>query len=325
MVGAFSGSHKEYGRQMKLGLEVAFQSQNDAGGVHGRRLRLFPVDDGYEPARTLGAMQELCDGQHVFGYVGNLGTPTAAVALPFALERKMLFFGAFSGASLLRRDPPDRYVFNYRASYAEETGALVKYLVKLRHLRPQQIAVFAQEDAFGDAGVAGVAKAMRNLGADARLVQRIGYKRNTVDVADAVAAVARSLGRAVPMRAVVMVATSRAGAKFIEKVRDLNPSMIFTTGSYVDSSALAEELSLLGSRYAGGVVVTQVVPAVDGHSTTILNYRAALAKYAPEEKPDYISLEAYLTAKLLIEGLRRAGRRLDTDRLVGALERIPAR
>src|SRR5262249_51273426 len=201
-------------------------------------------------------------------------------------------------------------------------GALVKYLVKLRHLRPQQIAVFAQEDAFGDAGVAGVAKAMRNLGADARLVQRIGYKRNTVDVADAVAAVARSLGRSVPLRPVVMVATSRAAAKFIEKVRDLNPSMIFTTGSYVDSSALAEELSLLGARYAGGVVVTQVVPAVDGHSTTILNYRAALAKYAPEEKPDYISLEAYLTAKLLIEGLRRAGRRLDTEKLVDALESI---
>src|SRR5262249_17288811 len=172
MVGAFSGSHKEYGRQMKLGLEVAFQSQNDAGGVHGRRLRLFPVDDGYEPARTLGAMQELCDGQHVFGYVGNLGTPTAADALPFALQPTMLILRAFGGAGLLRREPLGGAVVNSRASYAGETGSLVKCLVKLRHVRAQQIAVFAQEGAFGDAGVAGVAKAMRNLGADARLVQR---------------------------------------------------------------------------------------------------------------------------------------------------------
>jgi hypothetical protein len=65
-------------------------------------------------------MQELYEKQQVFGFIGNVGTPTAQVALPYALERKTLFFGAFTGAGLLRRDPPDRYVFNYRASYAEE-------------------------------------------------------------------------------------------------------------------------------------------------------------------------------------------------------------
>ena len=63
------------------------------------------------------------------------GTPTAAVALPYALDHRALFFGAFTGASLLRRDPPDRYVFNYRASYGEETRAVVQYLLKVRRLR----------------------------------------------------------------------------------------------------------------------------------------------------------------------------------------------
>ena len=91
------------------------------------------------------------------------GTPTAVVAAPFALERRMLFFGAFTGAGLLRRDPPDRYVFNYRASYAEETYAAVRYLVKVRKLKPEQIAVFAQQDSYGDSGYAGVEKAMRAL------------------------------------------------------------------------------------------------------------------------------------------------------------------
>jgi hypothetical protein len=67
--------------------------------------------------------------------------------LPYALERRALFFGAFTGAGLLRRDPPDRYVFNYGASYAEETDAVVRYLVKMRGLRPEQLAVFAQQDA----------------------------------------------------------------------------------------------------------------------------------------------------------------------------------
>src|SRR5262249_48822731 len=82
--------------------------------------------------------------EQVFGVVGNVGTPTAVVALPYALERKMLFFGAFTGAGLLRSDPPDRYVFNYRASYAEETAATVHYLVKGRRLKREQIAGFCQ-------------------------------------------------------------------------------------------------------------------------------------------------------------------------------------
>src|SRR5262249_37000439 len=126
----FTGSAKELGNQMKIGIETAFNLANDAGGVHGRQLRLGTRDHGYEPARAAETMKKLYEKQEVFGFVGNVGTPTAVVALPFALERRALFFGAFTGAGLLRRDPPDRYVFNYRASYAEETDAVVRYLVK---------------------------------------------------------------------------------------------------------------------------------------------------------------------------------------------------
>jgi hypothetical protein len=113
----FSGPAKELGHQMKLGIESAFNSVDEHGGIDGRQLRLVTADDGYEPARTADAMKELYEKNQVFGIIGNVGTPTAAVALPYALERKMLFFGAFTGANLLRHDPPDRYVFNYRASY----------------------------------------------------------------------------------------------------------------------------------------------------------------------------------------------------------------
>jgi serine/threonine protein kinase/ABC-type branched-subunit amino acid transport system substrate-binding protein len=319
MAAAMSGPGREYGRQMKLGIEAAFKTVNDAGGIQGRRLSLVTVDDSYEPARTVEAMSQLYNQHKVFAFVGNTGTPTAAVALPFALERKTLFFGAFSGASLLRRDPPDRYVFNFRASYVEETAAITKYLIKVRHIRPEQIAVFAQEDPFGDAGFAGVAKAMRSLRPEVKSIFRIGYKRNTLDVNEAVM---RLRERAIPVRAVVMLALYRPAAKFIERVRDLHPNMLFVSGSYVDTSALAEELKMLGPRYADGVVVTQVVPAAESSSTAILAYRAALAKYMAAEKPDVISLEGYLVAQILIEGLRRAGAHLDTERLVNTLESI---
>jgi len=154
----FTGPAKELGQHMKQGIEAAFNVANAKGGVYGRQLRLVAGDDGYEPTRTAATMKQLYETDQVFGLVGNVGTPTAVVALPYALDRKMLFFGAFTGAGLLRNDPPDRYVFNYRASYAEETAAVVNYLVKVRRLLPEQIAVFAQQDAYGDAGFAGVEK-----------------------------------------------------------------------------------------------------------------------------------------------------------------------
>jgi branched-chain amino acid transport system substrate-binding protein len=323
----FSGAARELGRQMKLGIDAAFNRINEAGGVDGRMLRLIAADDGYEPTRTAEAMKQLYEKEQVFGIIGNVGTPTAAVAVPYALERKLLFFGAFTGANLLRHDPPDRYVFNYRASYAEETDAVVRYLVKLRKLQPRQIAVFAQQDSYGDSGFAGVAKAFRALGADDSAILRLNYKRNTVDVDEAVKqlraqneAVKQLKTQKLPIKAVVMVSTYRAAAKFIEKTRDLFPGMIYSNVSFVGSTALADELMLLGGRFASGVIVTQVVPAVSGYSSVVLEYKNALAKYFPGEAPDYVSLEGYISANVLIEALKRAGPQLDTERLVDSLE-----
>ena len=143
----------------------------------------------------------------------------------------------------MRRDPPDRYVFNYRPSYSEETGAAVRYLVRVRRIQPKEIAVFAQDDAFGDAGFDGVAKAMRTLPNTPDYVTRMNYKRNTIDVQDAVAQLQAAHGN---IKAIVMVATYRAAAKFIEKTRELYPQMIYTNVSAVGATSLADELMLLG-------------------------------------------------------------------------------
>ena len=299
---------------MKLGIDTAFSEINAGGGINGRKVGLIAADDGYEPSRTTDAMKQLFEKDEIFGIVGNVGTPTAMVALPYALEQKMLFFGAFTGAGLLRRDPPDRYVFNYRASYAEETDAVVRYLVKVRRLRPEQIAVFAQQDGYGDSGFSGVAKAVRELrGGEASSVLRLDYKRNTVDVSDAVERLRQHKSS---IKAVVMVPTYRADARFIEKTRDLFPAMIYTNVSFVGSTALAEELKLLGPKFSNGVIVTQVVPPVEGYSSLVLEYKAALARYFPGELPDYVSLEGYIAGGFLAEGLKRAGPHLDTEKVV---------
>jgi ABC-type branched-subunit amino acid transport system substrate-binding protein len=217
----------------------------------------------------------------------------------------------------VRHDPPDRYVFNYRPSYAEETDAAVRYLVKSRRIPPRQIAVFAQSDPFGDAGFSGVTRAFRMLGLGDNAVLRLNYQRNTIDVDDAVN---QLKAQKVPIKAVVMVATYRAAAKFVEKTRDFVPGMIYTNVSAVGATTLAEELTLLGPRYANGVIVTQVVPAVSGYSSIVLEYKNALAKYFPGEAPDYSSLEGYISANVLIQALKRAGPQFDTEKLVDVLE-----
>ncbi|MGA2998202.1 ABC transporter substrate-binding protein [Bradyrhizobium sp.] len=319
MAAPFSGASKELGRQMKLGIDTAFNRINEAGGVEGRMLKLFAADDGYEPTRTANAMKQLYEKDQVFGIIGNVGTPTAGVAVPYALERRMLFFSAFTGANILRHDPPDRYVFNYRASYAEETDAAVHYLVKLRRIPPKQIAVFAQQDSYGDAGFAGVAKAFRALGISDSAIVRLNYQRNSVDVDDAI----DQLKLQKPaIKAVVMVATYRAATKFIEKTHDQFPGLVYTNVSFVGSTALADELTLLGPRFANGVVVTQVVPAVAGYSSVVLEYKNALAKYFPGEAPDYVSLEGYVAANVLIQAMKRVGPQLDNERLVDSLEEL---
>ena len=320
MAAPFSGPAKEMGRQLKLGIETAFAAVNDSGGIEGRQLKLVTADDGYEPSRTLNAMKDLYEKNQVFGFVDNYGSPTALVSIPYALEHHALYFGAFTGAPSLRHDPPDRYVFNYRAGYAEEADTIVRYLVKVRGLRPDQIGVLTQQDAYGDAGMDGVAKAIRALrGGVTGQIFRMSYNRNTVNVDDAVAQL-RKLKT--PLKAIVLVATFRPAAKFIEKTRDLYPDMIYATISGVGSTGLADELMLLGSKYANGVICTQVTPAVDGYASVALAYKNALAKYSPGEAPDYVSLEAFLTANILIEGLKRTGPQLDTETLVDKLENL---
>ena len=117
-----------------------------------------------------------------------------------------------------------------------------------------------------------------------------------------------------------MVATYRAAARFIEKTRDLFPGMIYTNVSFVGCTALAEELKLLGPRYTNGVIVTQVVPAVSGYSSAVLEYKNALAKYFPGEAADYVSLEGYRRRQRPDRGIKRAGPQLDTEKLIDTLE-----
>jgi branched-chain amino acid transport system substrate-binding protein len=316
-----TGASKNLGLQMKVGIETAFNEANSAGGVHGRQLKLISTDDGYEPGRTLQAMKELCEHHNVFAFIGNVGTPTAGVAVPYALEKRKVFFGAFTGANIVRNDPPDRYVFNYRASYSEETDAAVNYLVTTKGINPEEIAVFAQDDSFGDAGYAGVTAAIQKFreSKGGGIVSRFGYKRNTENVAKAVADLR---AHSKPVKAIVIVATYGAAARFIQKSREQFPNLIYTNVSFVGSTALRDRLKQLNVKDTKDIIVTQVVPPVEGYSSLVMRYKTELAKYFPNESQDYVSLEGYIAARLLLEAINRVGPELDAEKLVETLENM---
>jgi serine/threonine protein kinase/ABC-type branched-subunit amino acid transport system substrate-binding protein len=319
MSAPFSGPSKELGLAMKTGIESCFKATNEAGGVHGRKLALLPLDDGYEPERAQANMREFTSKRLVFGVIGNVGTPTAQAALPVALEHHLPFFGAFTGAPLLRRDPPDRYVFNYRASYTDETAVLVRYLVNQQKIDPKEIAVFAQQDGYGDAGFAGVVKTFRQMDRDPEKILRVGYARNTVDVDEAVA---RIIANPTYIKGIIMVGTYKPTARFIQRLRDKGRAPVFASVSFVGSEALAEELKAMGPHYAEGVIVSQVVPHPESQSSLVIKYRQALAKYFPEQQPSFGSLEGFIAASLLVEGLRRNTGAPTHDALVDSLESI---
>jgi branched-chain amino acid transport system substrate-binding protein len=313
----FSGPSKELGRQMRVGLEAAFGQANDAGGVHGRKLSVVPEDDGLDPARTPSALRVLWEKRKVFALVGNVGAANAMASVPFVLERRTVLLGAFSGAQVLRRDPPDRYVFNLRASDAEEAVAVVRFLIR-RGIRPEQLALFGEEGPASEAAYQGVLKLLRR---DYKLpvLFRVGYPRNTLDIEDAVQRIRLHVPQ---IRAVVMVASYRAAARFIARMRAFSPSMSFASVSSVGATALAEEMQQLSPAQGEGVIVTQVVPPVDSGASAVLAYKKQLEKTAPDERPDAVSFEGYLVGRLLVEGLQRAGRELDSEKLVDALESI---
>jgi ABC-type branched-subunit amino acid transport system substrate-binding protein len=209
-------------------------------------------------------------------------------------------------------------VFNFRASYEEETAASMDYLLRTLKIRPEEVAVFAQNDGYGAAGFRGVARTLRGRRRDEEQILRVGYERNSNDVKSAVTEILKHK----EIRAVVMVATYRPAARFIQQIREARPDMIFTNVSFVGATALAEELRELAPKAAAGVIITQVVPSIESQSSLVLKYRELANRYFPNEPASFISLEGYINAAILVEGLRRAGADLNTEGVVNALQSI---
>jgi len=305
---ALEGPASALGQGMKIGLEAAFAEINKAGGIKGRKLELKSVDDGYEPTKSIGVVKKLLEEDKVFAIAGAVGTPTSAATQPIVTAAGAPFIGAFTGAEFLR-EPYKPLVMNIRASYFQETEAMVEHLTN--DLGASRIAIMYQDDAFGQAGFAGVKKAL-----DKRKMQLAGegtFERNTVAVKTALL----DIRRAQP-DAVIMISPYKPAAEFIKLAKQIKLNATFVNISFVGSDALAKELGPLGA----GVVITQVVPfPKDAAIPVVGHYQASLKAIAPDAQPGFVSLEGYLVGRAIIAALEKVSGDLTRQAVIEAVQK----
>ncbi len=305
---AFTGPAAELGIQFHQGARIWFDQVNAQGGVAGKTIEIKTLDDGYEPDRCAANTLKLIS-EDVFALFGYIGTPTSLAALPLLSKAQVPFIAPFTGAMGLR-EPFNKQVFHLRASYNDETALIVR---QLTNLGLKKIAVFYQNDAYGKAGLDGVTLALSKM--DLKPVAQATVERNSVDVAAAV----RTLNAAAP-DAVVQISAYKSCAAYIRAARTAGYGGTFYNVSFVGTQALADELGKDGA----GVVVSQVMPSPYSLARPIAReFAEAVKKAGGNAQANFSSMEGYLAAKVVTEGLKRAGTRMNSrEGLIQGIESI---
>ena len=305
---ALEGPSHFLGVETVTGAKAYFNLINDEGGVNGRKLKLISADDSYDPAKTQACFDHLMS-EKVFALGFFVGTPTAVKYVPMADSAKIPLVGLFTGAQTLYV-PLRHWIVNVRASYFDETREQVDGLWKT--LGYKKIGVIYPEDAFGTTVLEGVKAALKERGVEPAAVA--SYQRQTAQVGGAIDTV-----RAANPDAVVVVGPANTVAPILKQAHTKGWKPLFLTVSFVGTDELISE----AGQDAEGVVITQVVPPYYmTEFKSVALYRRALGKYFSSEQPNFVSLEGFVDAMVLVEGLKRAGKDLTREGLIHAIESI---
>ena len=301
----FSGPAAQLGIQMRNGIKAYLDHVNAQGGIHGRKIELVTEDDRYETKVAPEASRKLIEEHKAFALLGYVGTPTGVAHLPVVNQARVPLVGMFTGAEVLRV-PFSRYVFHVRASYYDETEKIVEQIVSIGG---KNIAVFYQDDAYGLAGLTGTEIAMKKR--NMQISTKATVERNTIKVENAV----KTIHAAKP-DAVVMISAYTSIAEFVRQMKRAGSGATFYNVSFVGSKALADALGKDGV----GVAISQVVPFPWGAGVPVVKEYQQLAKKAGFTDYNFSALEGFLSAKVLVEGLRRTGRNLTRERFIATME-----
>ena len=312
MSSPFTGPNGAYGVDMRQVIQTYFDQVNKAGGVNGRKIELVALDDGYETERTVANTKTLIGEKRVFALLAFYGSsPTTEAMNTVFGPGKVPLVGTISGAGTLRepiaKNPNGHYMFNVRASYADETEAIVNQLVSLGL---KNIAVFYQNDGFGKSGLEGVTASLKKHNLAPSAVATV--ERNSVDVTAAIETIAKARPQAV-----VMVTLYKPTAAFVQGMKKAGQNPMFTTLSPVGTEQLVKELG----ADARGIVISQVMPYPWNDIVPMVrDYQKLVGKGAYS----YYGIEAYAMARIMVEALRKTGKEPTREKLVAALESTSA-
>jgi ABC-type branched-subunit amino acid transport system substrate-binding protein len=304
-----SGPSAQLGLDYRRGALAWFEAVNREGGIHGRKIKLISLDDKYEPPQTLINTRQLLKRNDLLALFGYVGTPTTKVALPLIEAAKVPLVAPMTGASLLRR-PELRMVFNMRTSYRQEIAAMVDELVRDAHHR---IAIVYQDDAFGQDGLDGALAALNSHGLKPLVITTV--QRNSDQVGKALNDL-----MAVNPNGIVLVSAYVSSAALSTALRDRGSKAQIMNVSFVGTQALQKTMPV---GEANGIGVAQVVPFPwNRWIPVVADYQRCLRLSDKASGFGFTSFEGYLAARMITEGLERAGKNPSRQSLVQALESI---
>ena len=314
-----SGPSQTLGQNLLRGSVAYFELVNARGGIYGRKISILLKDDRYEPDPAVQNTNELIQKENAFFLFDYVGTPTLTRVLPllkYYEKEKIVNIAPFTGADPQRKPPYDKFVFNIRASYREETRALVHYLYAKGYRR---IGFLGQADAYGKSGEVGVTDALAEL--NLQPVETVAYRRNQSFETDMTAQV--RILRQAGADAVIAVGVYGPCGAFIRDARMAGWEVPVANVSFVGAEVLLDKLQgaskTTGKDLTVNLINSQVVPSPgDMRYPLVADYRAHLGP----ENYGFVTLEGWLNAVVVTEALRRAGPSPSREDFIRAMESL---
>lgn len=310
-----TGIIKSWGENVNIGANSYFNYVNDNKLLEDKKIKFITYDDKYEPELTLDNLNKLIFKDKVYALFGFVGTPTVKSILPLLEDFDIPFFAPFTGASFLRNNENQNFI-NFRSSYKEEIEKLLYYLHNKEKL--DRIAVFYQNDDYGEEGYVSLLESLKRRGLP--LVAEGSYKRNTLSITHAF----NEIKDAKP-QAIIMIGAYKSNALFIKKAKE-NKNLkdtIFCNISFGDANAMINELSNLNVN-TNNLIFSQIVPSYTDTSIEVIKeYQALMKKYYPKAELGFISLEAFLASKVLVNAIYRIEGERTREKLIYTLKTTP--
>ena len=305
----FSGPAKDFGIDYRAGIKLYFDRVNKSGGVNGRKIELVTYDDAYDPAKTAVNTAKLIDEDKVFALTGYVATGNLAAAMPLAEKAGVPMFAPLVGTTSFRTKV-NRYLFHVRAGYDLELRKIISHLSTIGI---QSIAVVYQDSAFGKSNLA----TCEELAADYKV--KVLKTFPLAITAEDARQVVSGLAEAKP-GAVVMIMAGRMVEVFMRDYRAnaVGASLYTLSVGITDAAGSAKRLE---GKLAGLVTASIVPPPQALRVPIVADYQRDRAEFG-EKIDSYTALEGYIAARVMVEGLRRAGKALTRDGFIAGLESI---